>query len=197
MFMTATLPQFVEFDVSTNSNGRDAALRTRRARASARPCAGVKSDWANSSLSFGMLTGFEPTWSFAVREATARLSVLRDGWDGPGSKAIANRALFKAESLVREALEGRLSALPPYLVPGGDGSIQIEWHERDGEIEFLIDPNGDLYIWGQSHLSGHEFEAEGDDALALFARWAPRLAAGIHDEVDVPVQENEIATIAA
>jgi hypothetical protein len=132
-----------------------------------------------------------------LTEAMVQLRTLSDGWDGPGSQPVPNRALFLAEGIIRDTLEGRPNATAPFLVPGGDGSIQIEWHEKAGEIELSIDANGQFYVWGRSHVSGQEFEGEGEEALHLFARWAPRLSAEVHDVVDVPAPEEEIYAVAA
>lgn len=153
-------------------------------------------NWATRSIASSPLAASEPAWSFLLREAAFRLRGLTAGWDGVGSQPVENHALFMAESMVREALEGRLLATAPYLVPSGDGSVQIEWHERAGEIELSIDPEGHLHIWGRDHRSGQQFEGEGDEARSLFARWAPWLAE-TRDGVDVPAQEEEVHANAA
>lgn len=154
-------------------------------------------NWASRSIASSPLAASEPVWSFLLREAVFRLRGLTSGWDGLGSQPVENHALFMAESMVREALEGRLVATAPYLVPSGDGSVQIEWHERAGEIELSIDPRGNLHLWGRDHLSGQQFEGEGDEARSLFARWAPWLAAGIRDGVYEPAEEEEVHANAA
>ncbi len=136
-------------------------------------------------------------WDAILTETAADLRNLKAGWDGLGSRPVSTRALFRAETLAREVLEGHPLATAPYLVPGGDGSVQIEWHERNGEIELSIGPEGGLYVWGRNHLSGQQFEGEGEKALALFARWAPWLAASSNDEVDVAIPEAAIDIITA
>jgi hypothetical protein len=153
--------------------------------------------WTSEAFAGQAGASIEPVWSCVLREAASRVRELRPGWDGPGSKAIARSAIFLAETIVRNAIEGRPAAVAPYLVPSGDGSVQIEWHERNGELELLVDENGSLYIWGRSHFYGQEFEGEGEKALALFARWAPQFAAGYHDEVDVSAKVDTLDIIAA
>jgi hypothetical protein len=78
---------------------------------------------------------------------------------------------------VTEALAPLKRATAPYLVPGGDGSVQVEWHEKNGEIELDIAADGTLEIWVLDRLSRTEIEGQHEEALALFSRWAPRVAA--------------------
>ncbi len=119
----------------------------------------------------------EVFWLDMLSASARRLSALNPGWDGPGSVPISRTALFTATSLTLSALKGLDRAVAPYLVPGGDGSVQIEWHEKHGELELDVSPSGDLWIWGRDHITGAEYEGENDVALALFLRTAPRLAA--------------------
>jgi hypothetical protein len=89
---------------------------------------------------------------------------------------------------VRSALDGIDDVDPPQLVPGGDGSVQIEWHARHAELEFDIDDGGGMSIWVRDHRSGAEFDGENEKALALFYRWAPWVASRLRDVHHVPAQ---------
>lgn len=149
------------------------------------------------AASVGTVPTEAPAWSNAVSKSIQRLKNLAPGWDGPGSVPIVTAALYRAETLIRQALEGRSAALAPFIVPAGDGSIQIEWHKRKAEIELSIESNGDVYLWGRSHVSGHEFEGEGEKALALFFRWAARVATETRDASDVSVSKQTHELIAA
>lgn len=92
-----------------------------------------------------------------------RIAKLKEGWDGPGSVPIPVRLIDLADRIVQAAC----APIAPFVVPGGDGSLQIEWHTQAGEIEFDIDPNGRFSIWGQDHSTGTEFEGEDARALGL------------------------------
>jgi hypothetical protein len=78
-------------------------------------------------------------------------------------------------------------AAAPYLVPGGDGSVQVEWHEKHGELELDVDRGGNLSIWGRDHRNGAEFEGEAEMAIDLFYRWAPWVATAVRDGADASV----------
>lgn len=138
------------------------------------------------------------TWSGPLHRAASRLLRLHAGWDGLGSVAIPHHVVQLASKLVADALAGIDIAEAPYLVPGGDGSVQIEWHEKHGELELDIASDGSLHIVGRNHLTGADFEGEDEKALALFFRWAAWMAAIGGDEVDESIpQPAEIFQFAA
>ena len=114
-----------------------------------------------------------------------RIMALQPGWAGARSVAVGEDVLGFAQSLVTLTLRDRVDAVAPQLIPGGDGSLQLEWHRKSGEIEFLIEPDGNLSIWGRDHRNGQEFEGCGAMAVDLFLRWAPRISSQQSDELDV------------
>ncbi|MDD5091340.1 MAG: hypothetical protein PHQ23_10555 [Candidatus Wallbacteria bacterium] len=72
-----------------------------------------------------------------IRNKLLSLSFLSDNWDGYGAKPISSQAVSRAAMLVDEAFD---EATPvPSVVPVPNGSVQLEWHENnvDLEIEFL------------------------------------------------------------
>jgi hypothetical protein len=138
-----------------------------------------------------------PRWLGLFTESAARLAKLPAGWDGPGSVPASSKALFRAERITRDALIGFLQAAGPYLVPVGDGGVQVEWHGATGEIELTVGPGGDeLSVWFRDHLTGAELEGQDEEARALFLGWAPWIAASGDDASDETVAGPE-ATFAA
>jgi hypothetical protein len=114
-----------------------------------------------------------PVWLDIFTAASKRLQALPTGWDGPGSVPSSKVALYKAEQIARDALTDLPDALPPYLVPAGDGSVQVEWHGTIAEIELTVDPNGNLSFWSRDHTAGKVCEGEDGLARNLFLSWAP------------------------
>lgn len=129
-------------------------------------------------------------WELVLSSRAQRLASLGRGWDGPGSIPINKSVLRRAAALAADALSGVRDASAPCLVPGGDGSLQIEWHEIHGELELDIAADGKLSLWGKNHLTSGEFEGEDDEALALFYRWAPWIAS---QAVDVDHEPDKAA----
>jgi hypothetical protein len=146
------------------------------------------------SIEFPLPTEFPLTskahWATLLSETVQRLAALKAGWDGVGSIPVRRSLLDEATRIVRQALVGLKNAAPPYLVPGGDGSVQIEWHQQNQELELDLAADGSRWIWIRDHLSGQEIEGEDEAALALFSRWAPRVAAIPDDEGNVPATSN-------
>lgn len=76
------------------------------------------------------------SWLQALMPHLQELVRLPIGWDGyrgrPTSFACAS---FTAQILVRLCRE---DLAPPALVPGSDGSVQIEWHENGYDVELDV-----------------------------------------------------------
>jgi hypothetical protein len=118
----------------------------------------------------------EPAWLSHLTKNAQALSDLRAGWDGSGSIPISRKVLYRATRCVELALKSFSDLTPPRLVPGGDGTVQIEWHAKHGELEFDIGPQEEMTIWIRDRRNGAEFKGENQAALALFYRWAPWIA---------------------
>jgi hypothetical protein len=125
-----------------------------------------------------------PDWISQLASNAQGLSKLPAGWDGRGSIPISDKMLYRATTYVRSALEGLSDVTAPRLVPGGDGSVQIEWHAKHGELEFDIGPANEMTIWIRDRRNGAEFEGENQAALTLFYRWAPWIASRLRDDFD-------------
>lgn len=66
------------------------------------------------------------------------LSELDDGWDGRGSRAPSRQAIETAKYMT--------------VCPGGDGSLQVEMHAGEADIEIEIAPDGKVksVLWARS-----------------------------------------------
>ena len=111
-------------------------------------------------------------WTADLATRLQRLRDLTHGWDGPGSRPIKPWLLNKAARLINDALASSQYSVAPFLVPGGDGSVQIEWHTKSGEIELDLAIDGTYSIWIHDRLTGNEVEATDERAVSLFSRWA-------------------------
>ena len=128
-----------------------------------------------------------PSWQAMLAVRAQAIRELKPGWDGPRSISPSTATLSHIYLLTYQALGAFSSAVAPYVVPAGDGSLQLEWHESHGELEMLVSPGGELSIWIRLHQGNIELEGDGEEALALFYRWAPWMAAHHNDERNVSV----------
>lgn len=74
-----------------------------------------------------------------VGPTIARLVMYDEGWDSYGGSRISPDAAEVVLQLLLETSAGWPS--PPSIVPGSDGSLQIEWHMPAGEIEIEVAPS--------------------------------------------------------
>jgi hypothetical protein len=172
-----------------NSSATEWPPRGALARQTSRPASATFLQTA-TSLQTMFVIKVEPAWAFDLSLRAERIKALRKGWDGIKSVPISPTIIEFAQNLVKEALITAGTASAPYLSPGGDGSLQVEWHTKTGEIELDISAGGNASVWIRSRNSDEEFEAEDEGALSLFARWAPRVAKTMDNERDVPLASN-------
>lgn len=83
-----------------------------------------------------IVPGHCSSWFEALREKLNELTALPFGWDGyvgkPVSFQVANFAAAMLERLCSDDVPA------PSLVPGSDGSLQVEWHRNSYDVELDI-----------------------------------------------------------
>lgn len=92
-------------------------------------------------------------------------------------------AVSKAERALRQALAPLTRAVMPTVVPVANGGVQLEWYRQGLEFEIYFGPDGSMDALFENPGAGVELEKEGDEALDLLLRWAPRLAQVSDDDV--------------
>ena len=76
------------------------------------------------------------SWQQALSPRLEELVRLPNGWDGYRGRPISFAcARFTAQLLVHLCRE---DLAPPALIPGSDGSVQIEWHENGYNVELDV-----------------------------------------------------------
>jgi hypothetical protein len=102
------------------------------------------------------------------------LTALTHGWDGyQGVPVSWNCATFAANLLERIYVAG-LSA--PSLVPGSDGTIQIEWHKNDYDIEIDILGANKVIATKYDHRSDAEDVLDLDNDITAIVNWIKELS---------------------
>lgn len=96
-------------------------------------------------------------WFRILKGRLGELLALRAGWDGYQAKPIGLETAFFVAKILETLYVDELQA--PSLVPGSDGSVQIEWHVSDWEIELLV--KGPYKI--EAYRCNDELEIEDED----------------------------------
>lgn len=111
---------------------------------------------ALSTLAFGV--DQTPNWLPAVYGRMQELMSLDIGWDGhngqPVSRDIAGFAIeFLLQTMTTDGP-------PPQLVPLSYGGVQLEWHEKEIDLEIEVEAPNRIFVSFEDHQSGEEFEKE-------------------------------------
>ena len=84
-------------------------------------------------------------WRAVVIDRLQELTALPVGWDGysapPVNFANAEFALRMLEAICSS------ECIPPQIVPGNDGDLQIEWHTSNGSIELHVMAPNSVHAW--------------------------------------------------
>lgn len=108
---------------------------------------------------------------------TAQAKYLRNlptNWDGYGASKLSTDLI---DALIAEIKGVPVDSIPsPELVPGGDGSIQAEWHLPHISIRYWVDVTGSRYLLVNDIQGNAEHEYFEFDARTALHKWAPVMA---------------------
>jgi len=127
----------------------------------------------------------QSVWMRVLQDRFDELSSLPQGWDGYyGSPVSFTCASFAANMLERLCQEN-VSA--PSLVPGSDGTLQIEWHENQYDIEIDVLGPQIIVATRYDHMTDTEVVLELESDFTPIDGWISDLS------VDREVLDQEIA----
>jgi hypothetical protein len=101
-----------------------------------------------------------PDWLYPTLTLFQQLLQLRDDWDSYGANMISDDAIIRAAEVL---VMLPVAADAPCVVPGSSGSIQLEWHKIDTDVEVHIDPSGRVSASLANDRTGRELEFEALD----------------------------------
>ncbi len=114
-----------------------------------------------------------------VRELSSRFEEVMQlelGWDGyqgvPVSFANASFAANLLEALFNNELP------PPSLVPGSDGTLQLEWHINGYDLEIDILGTSNVAVSRYSYATDTVEEIDLQDDFSVLEDWIDELAQG-------------------
>lgn len=98
----------------------------------------------------------------------AELKALQPNWDGYGAAPLSHDVI---DAFVDDVLTFTGDKWAQ-IVPGGDGSIQAEWHLADRSVTFGREPDGRLYM-SVDNVPAHKARALTITALEASRASAP------------------------
>lgn len=99
-----------------------------------------------------------PAWQAVVGQRLENLRALTAGWDGYRAPALNQDVFWFAAVLLDKIMQPQTS--PPQVVPSSVGGIQIEWHEKDIDLEIHIMAPYRCTIWYEDQRSGKVLDEE-------------------------------------
>lgn len=105
-------------------------------------------------------------WRPRLQVRFNELMTLEEGWDGyQGQPVAVTVAKFAASLLEQICIEGMWE---PALVPGSDGTMQIEWHRYGYDVEIdVLGPNNIVATRFNHHNDQEEVVAVENDVSIL------------------------------
>lgn len=114
-------------------------------------------------------------WVEELEERLDVLTKLRRGWDGYSGAPVSFPCAHFAANLI-EALH--TSSIPaPQLVPMANGTVRLEWHMNEFDVEVDVLGPYDVVAYRADHLNGSEDEIEIQTDFTELAEWVADLAA--------------------
>lgn len=118
-------------------------------------------------------------WSCDIEERLTELTSLPVGWDGYAGLPVSFQTAYFVANMLSSLYQEGVPA--PFLVPGSDGSVQIEWHRNFFDVE--------LDVLGQQNVVASRIDHRNDEDETILVKndftkiseWIGALAEQIHD----------------
>lgn len=108
-------------------------------------------------------------WRATVKDRLEELIRLEEGWDGYSAFPVSfDNAMFAFRMLESIC---RPDTLPPQIVPGPSGDLQIEWHTHQGDIELWVRGPNNVHAWRALNNGQNGEEIELTNNFAVVSEW--------------------------
>lgn len=113
------------------------------------------------------------SWIADLRERLNELTSLSMGWDGYQGRPVSfSCAMFAANLIERLFVE---DVPPPQLVPGADGTLQMEWHRNGFDIEIDVLAPYEVFAVRRNLRTDEVEELELEAEYSDLGRWIANL----------------------
>jgi hypothetical protein len=113
---------------------------------------------------------FEPDrrWQAEVLKPLAKYATLPRGWDSYAGHPLRWDAGFFALWILNAVMRPRTPI--PRVVPSPVGGVQLEWHEKDIDLELHITAPYEWELWFEDHRTGERISTELSNDLSDLVR---------------------------
>ena len=94
----------------------------------------------------------EVKWQIEVQKAVVDLVNMPEGWDSYDAPAVKRDAGLFAIEILHNLMRARSPI--PYVVPSSVGGVQLEWHEKDIDLEIHVVAPYRCEVWFHDHEQG-------------------------------------------
>lgn len=91
-------------------------------------------------------------WQLEVQKALVELVEMPEGWDSYRAPAVKRDAGLFALEILHKVMSPRSPA--PHVVPSSVGGVQLEWHEKDIDLEIHVSAPYHCEVWFHDHRAG-------------------------------------------
>jgi hypothetical protein len=96
----------------------------------------------------------ERKWQIDIQNQLVEHVQMAEGWDGYGAPAPSMDTAFFALLVLNKIMRTRSPI--PQVVPSSTGGIQLEWHEKDIDLELHIFAPYQCEMWFQDHRQAEQ-----------------------------------------
>lgn len=143
---------------TTATSGTDPRYRTQAMGTTLNQSLAFTSPWERAGMPLLLEVGpslASASWFPSIRASVERVASFQPGWNGGKEQQVSLESIRR----VVEILNFVAAVAPsPSLVPVSDGSLQIEWHRRNGSLQVEVGITGEAVAVAYS-------DADGDDEV--------------------------------
>lgn len=110
-------------------------------------------------------------WRAAIRQRLSEFVRMPSNWDGYGAPVVSAAVAALAFAVLEDVM--RPGVPLPHVVPSSTGGVQIEWHERDIDLELHVAGPYNFELWFED--SRHEHPSRGEDLTTSLASFRDAL----------------------
>ena len=120
-------------------------------------------------------------WAPEVNERLAELTSLPTGWDGYAGQPVSFTCAYFVANMLERLCQENVPA--PLLIPGSDGSLQVEWHRNMFDVELDVLDAQNVVATRVNNSTNQEEVIEIQNDFSDIVHWISDLAGEV-DEIE-------------